>query len=94
MRILWEIFQYCIQKNKGCTRQRAVALNCNVSGLTSNNRLPSTAFTRHCKIPRPVRTISEWAVKNEDSFVCRSTEKIANDGDRQLNERNVVVCQK
>lgn len=26
-------------KNKGCTRQRAVALNCNVSGLTSNNRL-------------------------------------------------------
>lgn len=39
MRILWEIFQYCIQKNKGCTKQRAVALNCNVSGATSNNRL-------------------------------------------------------
>lgn len=75
------------------------AISGNIYVFTTNEKLvtnynqvqPSQDIVRY---PRPVRTISEWAVKNEDSFVCRSTEKIANDGDRQLNERNVVVCQK
>lgn len=54
---------------------------------TYNEENPAQGITRY---PRPVRTISEWAQKNEDSFVA-NTDTVATDGDRFVSDRRVVV---